>query len=262
MGDMEGPEVEFMQHALKRAWSPPSGSETRHCPHQLARGKRCHELQWSSQAPHLRFPVRSCLPICHRGWTIAMRSCSRPSRLGSGAHPEAHIHDVASADQRLNSRYGLRGVRVGKASHPGPASKRRRTQRLRGVPWSWDSDCESSSDDIHRPTLVDSVSEDDQPLVRPVRVPPDVVETLEHDLCEQCLDPGTTQLSSLASVVPTTVPASSGGVHRVGAQLSGATPVAIPRSVRDSKSDTDSVPGIDRRTRRRLRLVWRSHTHI
>ena len=57
-------------------------------------------------------------------------------------------------------------------------------QRLRGVPWSWDSDGESSSDDIHRPTHVDSDSEDDQPLVRPGRVPPDVVEALEHDLCE------------------------------------------------------------------------------
>ena len=146
---------------------------------------------------------------------------------GSGPHPEAHVHDgrvrrtVGSVDQLqdilriVNSRYGLRGVRVGEASHPGPASKRRRTQRLRGVPWSWDSDGES------RPTQVDSDSEDES-LVRPVRVPPDVVEALEHNLCEGCLDPATTQLSStvLASVVPTTVPASPGAfreVHRVAA---------------------------------------------
>ena len=136
----------------------------------------------------------------------------------------AERRTVASVDQRhdilriVNSRCGLRGVRVGEASHPGLASKRRRTQRLRGVPWSWDSDGESSSDYIHKP----SDSEDEQPLVRPVRVPPDVVEALEHDLCEGCRDPATTQLSStvLASVVPTTVPASSGAfreVHRVGA---------------------------------------------
>ena len=138
---------------------------------------------------------------------------------GSGPHPEAHVHDgrvrrtVASVDQRqdilriVNSRYGLRGVRVGEASQPGPASKRRRTQRMRSVPWSWDSDGESSSDDIHRPTEVDSDSEDEQPLVRPVRVPSDVVEALEHDLCEGCRDPAA-QLSCavLASVVPTTVP--------------------------------------------------------
>ena len=59
----------------------------------------------------------------------------------------------------------------------------------------------SISDDVHRPTQVDS----DQPLVRPGRVPPDVVEALEHDLCEQCFDPGTTESSSsvLASMVPT-----------------------------------------------------------
>ena len=112
------------------AVKPPSGSETRHCPHQLASGKRCHELQWSSQAPHLSFP--------------------KSGRI-------------------VNSRCDLRGVRVGEAFHAGLASKRRRRQRLRGVPWSWDSDGESSSDDIHRPTQVND-SEDDQPLVRPVRV--------------------------------------------------------------------------------------------
>ena len=64
---------------------------------------------------------------------------------------------------------------------------------------------ESSSDDIHRPTPVDSDSEDEQPLVRSVSVPPDVVEVLEHDLCERFPDPATTQLSSTvpASLVPT-----------------------------------------------------------
>ena len=55
---------------------------------------------------------------------------------------------------RCHARYGLRASRVGEASHPGP-SRKRRTQRMRGVPWSWDSD-----------------SEDEQPLVR---VPSDVV---------------------------------------------------------------------------------------
>ena len=60
----------------------------------------------------------------------------------------------------VNARYGLRGVRVGEASHPGPASKRRRTQKMRALPWSWDSDDESSSEDVHRPTQVDSDSED------------------------------------------------------------------------------------------------------
>ena len=49
---------------------------------------------------------------------------------------------------RTVTKCGLRGVRVGEASNPGPASKRRRTQRLRALQRSMDSD-----------------SEDDRPLV-------------------------------------------------------------------------------------------------
>ena len=48
--------------------------------------------------------------------------------------------------------------------------------------------------------------------------------------------------------------------HRDSVQFSGATPVAVPRFVRDSECDTDSVPGINRRTHKRFCLVWRSHT--
>ena len=85
---------------------------------------------------------------------------------GPGPHPEAHVHDgrvrrtVESVDRvraifrTVNSRYGLRGVRVGEASHPGPASKRRRTHRLRALQWSWDNDDESSTDNIHRRRVV------------------------------------------------------------------------------------------------------------
>ena len=51
-------------------------------------------------------------------------------------------------------------------------------------------------------------------------VPPDVVEALEHDLCEQCPDP--TQLSS-------TVPASSGAVREV--HQDGVVPPRIGRRV-------------------------------
>ena len=49
---------------------------------------------------------------------------------------------------RRVTKWGLRGVRVGEASNPGPASKRRRTQRLRALQRSIDGD-----------------SEDDRPLV-------------------------------------------------------------------------------------------------
>ena len=54
---------------------------------------------------------------------------------------------VISSCRRV-TKWGLRGVRVGEASNPGPASKRRRTQRLRALQRSTDSD-----------------SEDDRPLV-------------------------------------------------------------------------------------------------
>ena len=54
---------------------------------------------------------------------------------------------------------------MGETSHPGPASKRRRTRRLRALQQSWDSDDESSSDDVMRgPSQVDSDSEDEQPF--------------------------------------------------------------------------------------------------
>ena len=113
---------------------------------------------------------------------------------GPGPHPEDQGHGgrvrrtFASVDKRqgilrtLNSRYGLRGVRVGEASHPGPASKRRRTQRFTALQRSRDSGGESSSDDILGPTQVDSDSKDEQP--RSASVPPDVMEMLEHDVCE------------------------------------------------------------------------------
>ena len=45
----------------------------------------------------------------------------------------------------VNVRHGQRGVRVGEASHPGPTT-RRRTQRLRALPWVWDSGSEFEDD--------------------------------------------------------------------------------------------------------------------
>ena len=41
---------------------------------------------------------------------------------------------------RIRLRFGLHGQRIGEATNPGPSSSRRRTQRLRTLPWSWDSD--------------------------------------------------------------------------------------------------------------------------
>ena len=46
-----------------------------------------------------------------------------------------------SVAEATRHQCGLKGVRVGEADNPGP-SRRRRTQRLRAVPWVWDSDSE------------------------------------------------------------------------------------------------------------------------
>ena len=42
----------------------------------------------------------------------------------------------------VNAKYGLQGVRIREEANPGPASRRRRAQRLRALQWSWDSDTE------------------------------------------------------------------------------------------------------------------------
>ena len=74
------------------------------------------------------------------------------------------------------ARYGLRAIRVGEASHPGPASRRRRTQRLRALQRSMDSDGESDFDDdaMAGPTQVDSESASRVAARRLVNVPQDV----------------------------------------------------------------------------------------
>ena len=68
---------------------------------------------------------------------------------------------------RTGAQYGLWGVRVAEASHPGPARMRRRTQRLWALQRSWDSDGELSSNEILRgPAQVDTDSEVERPLPR------------------------------------------------------------------------------------------------
>ena len=51
------------------------------------------------------------------------------------------VKAVPSVAEAIRHQCGLKGVRVGEADNPGP-SRRRRTQRLRAVPWVWDSDSE------------------------------------------------------------------------------------------------------------------------
>ena len=99
------------------------------------------------------------------GWTLVPRIAGRvavwslSSRVGAlfnsggGTRPFA-CHQQRRPIERVGincenevtvsreARYGLRAVRVGEASHPGPSSKRRRTQRLRVLQRSWDSDGE------------------------------------------------------------------------------------------------------------------------
>ena len=62
-----------------------------------------------------------------------------------------------------DARYGLRAVRVGEASHPGPGSRLRRTQRLRALQRSMDradeSDLETESL-VSAPVSVDAAQEE------------------------------------------------------------------------------------------------------
>ena len=63
-------------------------------------------------------------------------------------------------------------MEVGEASNPGPASKPRRTQRLRALQRSVDSDSEDGMPLVSVETVVDEPT------------PQDVLEALEHDLCQ------------------------------------------------------------------------------
>ena len=158
------------------------------------RGTGCASLQTASDVTHSHGPRRdpSTNPRFDDPRRIVILD-GRPTRRvvrghhswGPGSHSETDVNDgrvrrkiesvVTFQDNAriVNARQGQRGVRVGEASHPGP-SRRRRTQRLRALPWVWDSDSELEDD--HRnvvPRRVDPF------------VPPDVVEALEQDLCHQ-----------------------------------------------------------------------------
>ena len=75
-------------HPCSGCWLPRNGNETRHCLHQLASGKRCHEPSGSPWHPtsDSRF-VRACRFVLVDGRSSC--GASRPSRWGPGPHPEA-----------------------------------------------------------------------------------------------------------------------------------------------------------------------------
>ena len=79
-----------------------------------------------------------------------------------------------SVAEAIRHQCGLTGVRVGEADNPGP-SRRRRTQRVRALPWVWDSDSE--------------LEDDHRNVVQRVDPPPDVVDALEQDVCEPAMVP-------------------------------------------------------------------------
>ena len=66
----------------------------------------------------------------------SQRRCRREAQMCRTSHP-----------MRVRARYGMRGVRVGEASHPGPLSKRQRILRSRALQQSWASSGESSEDE-------------------------------------------------------------------------------------------------------------------
>ena len=111
-----------------------------------------------------------------------------------------------------SSRYGLRGCRVGEASNPGPRVRRRR-RVLSNV----------SRSDSNFYTLLDGMEED---LSVGVTVPVSSEAILEVQQGGIMRD---SPEHELVQIHP---------IQRDSVQFSGATPVAVPRSVRDSESDT------------------------
>ena len=123
---------------------------------------------------------------------------------------------------------------MGEAANPGLSSRRRRTQRLRALQRSWDSDVESSSNECLRgPTQVDSDSEDERPLVRASLVPPDVMAALEQDICE-AHHSGQSQQVMVAPADPCAL----GRVMGVVAVVD----VSTPRGVVPGSSATQAAP--------------------
>ena len=90
----------------------------------------------------------------------------RPGETSQSVGWQSIMNSRAIVSQE--ARYGLRAIRVGEASHPGPASRRRRTQRL-----SMDSDGESDFDEdaMAGPTQVDSESASSGRACGPTRNP-------------------------------------------------------------------------------------------
>ena len=97
---------------------------------------------WRTRLPKFR---RGCFQVGarHRRGSNSVASVDTTT-LVSVEHGEfSHVSKVAP---RIRILYGLRGHRIGEASNPGPASRRRRTQRLRSLQRATDSDSESEDE--------------------------------------------------------------------------------------------------------------------
>ena len=75
----------------------------------------------------------------------------------SGEHGELSLFLVPqSLVPCIRTLYGFRAQRVGEASNPGPASRRRRTQRLRALQRDMNSDTESEDECRNVPRRLES----------------------------------------------------------------------------------------------------------
>ena len=121
---------------------------------------------------------------------------------------------------RRVTRWGSRGVRIGEASNPGPASKRRRTQRLRALQRSMDSE-----------------SEDDRPLVSTscpeVFAMSDLEDSLEDDPTTGIDQPLSKAVGGRRLVL---LPQSSGGTPRSVCDRSSDEGIAALRGPPDVRS--------------------------
>ena len=135
--------------------SVPQTSQQRH--HSALREERIsshHRIRkswsgWQTGKTTSTARSRQATPRKPRKWHVCRKSLPKPPGVCDQLVVSGVVRVDRSADvqpQRIRSRYGLRGVRLGEATHPGPSSKRRRNQRLRALQRSRDSDTESSDD--------------------------------------------------------------------------------------------------------------------
>ena len=132
--------------------SSPGGPRPQHC----GRGCTANAIQAArhggNDCPRFR---RGCFQARDRRGSNSVASVDTTTFVCGERGELSHVSEVAP---RIRTLYGFRGQRIGEASNPGPASRRRRTQRLRDL----QRDSESEDECRH---VARRLEGDGQPLV-------------------------------------------------------------------------------------------------